>query len=153
MMFGHPPPAPGSLRTRLIQRLAYLDRLLEVGLDEFLSKKDPAAWLAARARIQEYIAFVEGLVRGTPSGTPTYTDQVLMDVPVCVIEQETGTSEWFVVVGPDQVNPGEGLISLLSPLGSALLLRRVGDTFELNAPGGCYHYRVGTIGSEPPKAS
>jgi transcription elongation factor GreA len=49
------------------------------------------------------------------------------------------------VVGATEANPGQGKISLESPLGQALLGRTIGESFDLETPGGNNHYTVEVI--------
>jgi len=42
----------------------------------------------------------------------------------------------YVIVGPDEANPSEGKISFQSPLGKALMKRKVGDTVTVQRPVG-----------------
>jgi transcription elongation factor GreA len=50
--------------------------------------------------------------------------------------------ETFHIVGPAEVNPGEGRISNKSPLGQALLGSRVGDLVKVNTPAGLSTFTV-----------
>lgn len=42
----------------------------------------------------------------------------------------------YLIVGPDEANPSEGRISFHSPLGTALMKRKVGDTITVTRPAG-----------------
>ena len=42
----------------------------------------------------------------------------------------------YLIVGPDEANPSEGRISFHSPLGKALMKRKVGDTITVTRPAG-----------------
>lgn len=42
----------------------------------------------------------------------------------------------YVIVGPDEANPSEGRISFQSPLGKALMKRKVGDVVTVLRPAG-----------------
>ncbi|MEO8906185.1 MAG: transcription elongation factor GreB [Polyangiaceae bacterium] len=42
----------------------------------------------------------------------------------------------YLIVGPDEANPNEGRISFHSPLGKALMKRKVGDTITVTRPAG-----------------
>jgi transcription elongation factor GreB len=42
----------------------------------------------------------------------------------------------YLIVGPDEANPAEGRISFQSPLGKALMKRKVGDTVTVTRPAG-----------------
>jgi transcription elongation factor GreA len=46
------------------------------------------------------------------------------------------------VVGAAEANAGEGRISSVSPVGAALMGRRVGDAVAIVTPGGEIRYRV-----------
>ncbi|MFN4180788.1 MAG: transcription elongation factor GreA [Armatimonadota bacterium] len=57
----------------------------------------------------------------------------------------TGRQVTYRIVGPFEANPLEGKISYQSPLGEALLDKRVGDIVEVRAPAGVTKYRVEKI--------
>ena len=42
----------------------------------------------------------------------------------------------YLIVGPDEASPGEGRISFQSPLGKALMKRKVGDVVTVTRPAG-----------------
>ncbi len=50
---------------------------------------------------------------------------------VIVVEDDKRVRRTYTLVGPDEVDASRGLISELSPLGEALVGRRVGDVVEL----------------------
>jgi transcription elongation factor GreA len=52
-----------------------------------------------------------------------------------VVRDEFGEST-YQIVGPTEGNMARGLMSIASPLGSALLDRRAGDTVTFQTPGG-----------------
>jgi transcription elongation factor GreA len=52
-----------------------------------------------------------------------------------VVRDEYGESS-YQIVGPTEGNMARGLMSIASPLGSALLDRRAGDTVTFKTPGG-----------------
>lgn len=60
---------------------------------------------------------------------------------VTVTETE-GQQETYHIVGSAEADPAKGLISNESPLGRALLGRKVGETTEVNAPAGVLTFRV-----------
>jgi transcription elongation factor GreA len=53
-----------------------------------------------------------------------------------VVKPEDGNKEHYTIVGSAEANPGEGKISNESPMGKALLNRKVGDVIEFEAPAG-----------------
>lgn len=48
----------------------------------------------------------------------------------------------YQLVGPSEVDPLEGRISYLSPVGASLLAKRAGDTVDVETPAGSESYRV-----------
>jgi transcription elongation factor GreA len=64
---------------------------------------------------------------------------------VTVKEGGSGKPEVYMLVGAAEANPKDGRISNESPLGRALLGRRVGDDVKVNAPAGTLSFRVVAI--------
>jgi transcription elongation factor GreA len=62
-------------------------------------------------------------------------DVVQLGSRVTVIDEE-GITETWVIVSPEEANAMQGRISVESPVGSALLGKRPGDTVVVHAPGG-----------------
>ena len=50
-----------------------------------------------------------------------------------------------MIVGPTEVDPSNGRVSDVSPVGKALLGARVGETVEVQAPAGLLKLRVKAI--------
>jgi transcription elongation factor GreA len=59
-----------------------------------------------------------------------------------VIKEGNRKPETYRIVGVAEANPKEGLISNESPLGKALLKKRVGDSVEVEAPDGALRFKV-----------
>jgi len=55
---------------------------------------------------------------------------------------EDGQRETYHIVGSAEADPTKGLISNESPLGHALMGRRVGETAEVNAPAGVLIFKI-----------
>ena len=51
------------------------------------------------------------------------------------VEDENGKKSRYLIVGPDEASPSDGRISFQSPLGRALMKRKVGDVVTRHAPG------------------
>jgi transcription elongation factor GreA len=64
---------------------------------------------------------------------------------VTVKEAGGGKPEVYQLVGAAEANPKDGRISNESPLGRALLGRKVGDDVKVNAPSGTISFRVVAI--------
>ena len=51
----------------------------------------------------------------------------------------------YTIVSPHEANLREGKISIKSPIGQALLNKKVGDTAEVHVPAGILRLRVESI--------
>jgi transcription elongation factor GreA len=70
---------------------------------------------------------------------------VRLGARVTVVEQGFSDREVFQIVGKAEANPAQGRISNESPLGQALIGRRIGETVSIAAPGGVTIFRVVAI--------
>jgi transcription elongation factor GreA len=52
------------------------------------------------------------------------------------VTDESGEEDTWTIVGPQEANSRLGKISNVSPVGAALMGKRVGDSVSVNAPGG-----------------
>jgi len=64
---------------------------------------------------------------------------------VTIVESGTDFEEHYLIVGPAEADPAGGRISNHSPLGQALLGHRVGDSIEVNSPGGLIAFEIRSI--------
>lgn len=74
------------------------------------------------------------------------SDTVSIGSQVTVIEDGFDEEETFRIVGSAEANPGRGFISNESPIGKALLGRRVGDNVSVKTPGGVLTFEIRNIG-------
>lgn len=61
------------------------------------------------------------------------------------IAEENGAPERYQIVGPAEAAPREGRISHESPLGKALMGRRVGEKVEVKTPSGTLYFEILSI--------
>ena len=61
------------------------------------------------------------------------------------IKEQGGKPEKYMLVGAAEASPNDGRISNESPLGRALLGRKVGEDVKVNAPSGTLMFRVVAI--------
>jgi transcription elongation factor GreB len=52
------------------------------------------------------------------------------------VEDENGKKSRYLILGPDEASPAQGSISFQSPLGKALMKRKVGDVVSVQRPAG-----------------
>lgn len=61
---------------------------------------------------------------------------------VTLLDEQAKDRIMYVLVGPDEADPAKGKLSIASPLGKALLGKRVGDAFMLELPRARVPYKV-----------
>ncbi len=64
---------------------------------------------------------------------------------VTVVEQGDDLKEVYMIVGKAEADPAKGKISNESPLGAALLGKKLGDTVKLQTPGGATAFKIGKV--------
>jgi regulator of nucleoside diphosphate kinase len=77
------------------------------------------------------------------------TDLVTMDSEVVYEDTTTGTNRRVRIVYPQDANAEQGKVSVLAPLGSALLGLSVGQTIEWQMPNGKRLLRVISVPYQP----
>ncbi len=77
---------------------------------------------------------------------------VTMNSKVCLEDVDTGEEGVYTVVFPEEANAGQGKISILAPIGTAMLGYEVGDIFEWDVPAGKRRWRVKQILYQPEAA-
>lgn len=76
-------------------------------------------------------------------------DVITMNTQAALVDVETGEEEVYTLVYPEDADPIAGKISILAPIGTAMLGYRVGDAFEWDTPGGVRKMRVSKILYQP----
>jgi|SRR5690348_9501704 regulator of nucleoside diphosphate kinase len=79
-------------------------------------------------------------------------DVVTMNSRVRLTDVETNKEEEYTVVFPSQANLEQRKLSVLAPIGTAILGYRVGDMVEWKVPGGIRRLRIEEILYQPEAA-
>lgn len=74
---------------------------------------------------------------------------VMMNSKVRFIDLDTGEEMIYTLVFPEEANIDQNRISVLAPIGTALLGYRVGDTLEWQVPAGLRRLKVTEILYQP----
>lgn len=108
----------------------------------------------SRSESEEYLrALAEELDRATVVASEDVpADTITMNSTVRVAVERSRKHQTWTIVYPHHANMDEGRISVLAPLGTALLGYREGDTLEWNVPAGRRRYRVIKIVHQPEAA-
>lgn len=106
-----------------------------------------AEWEAAKARqeiVRARITQIESRIRelslytfsSIPEGVAAYGSRVTVE------DTDEGEESVYRLVFPEEVDAAHGEISMSSPLGRALMNRKVGDEVEVVTPKGKRHYQI-----------
>jgi regulator of nucleoside diphosphate kinase len=76
-------------------------------------------------------------------------DVITMNSKVCLIDLDTGEEMTCTLVFPDDADIDQNKISVLAPIGTAMLGYSVGDTFEWQVPAGLTRFKVKEILYQP----
>jgi transcription elongation factor GreA len=69
-------------------------------------------------------------------------DRVIFGKTVLLYDLNTEKEVSYQLLGPYESEPEKGRISVLSPLGQALIGREAGDEIKVNTPGGIQEYEI-----------
>lgn len=72
----------------------------------------------------------------------TARDRVVFGLTVTVEDIDSGDIKKYKLVGEDESEPEDGFISVTSPVGSALIGKRVDDEIQVRVPGGIKEFLV-----------
>lgn len=76
-------------------------------------------------------------------------DVITMNSKVALLDLDTQEEEIYTLVYPENANSTEGKVSVLAPIGTAMLGYRVGDVFEWEVPAGKRRLKVDRIIYQP----
>jgi regulator of nucleoside diphosphate kinase len=79
-------------------------------------------------------------------------DVITMNSKVALMDLDTQEEEIYTLVYPENANTTEGKVSVLAPIGTAMLGYRVNDVFEWEVPAGRRHLKVDKILYQPEAA-
>jgi transcription elongation factor GreA len=139
-----PMTRPGFERLRdELDRLKHVDRhviikaIAEARAHGDLSEN--AEYHAAREKqsfIEGRIAELEGKVGAAEVIEPPTSGDRVTFASTVLLEDENGKEIRYQIVGSDEADPKQGLISIMSPLARTLISKKVGDTVVATLPGG-----------------
>lgn len=144
-------------KTGFDKLLGELDNLKKIELPAIIERvaearshgdlKENAEYHAAREKqgqIQDKIHYLETQITNAQIiETEGNSDEIRFGSKVvcCEIDDEDEKEE-YVIVGADEANPSNGMISVTSPMGQAFLGKKAGDIVEIIAPAGKYKLKI-----------
>lgn len=89
------------------------------------------------AEVEDLLARAEVIDVSKMSG-----DTVKFGARVKLVDEDTDEEKTYQIVGDQEADVKEGRISVSSPISRALIGKSVGDSIEVNAPGGSKAYEI-----------
>lgn len=121
----------------LKRRMMELSEAGDVSDDsDFEATKEELIQLEARIRDIEMVLEEAEIVEHSDGG-----EMIEFGSTVTIVD-DTGEEATLTIVGPQEANAQQGRISNVSPIGSALMGKRVGDKVSVHAPGGEFVYEI-----------
>ncbi len=102
---------------------------------EYTAAKEELAFVEGRVREIEEILDNANIVENNQAG-----DQVQVGSSVTV--EVNGNTESFQIVGEFEADPMNKKLSQNSPIGQALISRKIGEIVEVNIPAGKIQYKI-----------
>jgi transcription elongation factor GreA len=106
---------------------------------EYDAAKDKQGFIEGR------ILEIEGKLAAAQVIDPSGLDaggRVVFGATVDLEDEATGMGVTYQIVGDDEADLKQGLISISSPIARALIGKEAGDVAEVQAPGGIKHYEI-----------
>lgn len=72
-------------------------------------------------------------------------DTVKFGATVELVDEDTEEKKTYQIVGDQEADVKLGRISISSPIARALIGKKIGDTIEVNAPGGARGYEIANV--------
>jgi len=133
-------------RLKSVERPAVIAAIAEARSHGDLSEN--ADYDAAKERqgfIEGRIAEIENKLAGAQVIDPSTVDgdgRVVFGATVEIEDVEAGTRRTWRIVGDDEADVRENMVSVNSPLARALIGKEEGDSVEVQAPGGVRTYEI-----------
>ena len=108
---------------------------------EYHAAKERQGWIEGQiAEIEDKISRAQVIDVSKLSG-----DQVKFGATVTVVDEDTEEKSRYQIVGEHEADVKAGRISVASPIARALISKAVGDTVEVNTPGGVKAYEIAKV--------
>jgi transcription elongation factor GreB len=112
-------------------------------------RSENAEYIYGKKRLREIDRRVRFLTKRLEAAVVVRPEELGGDVirfgaTVCVRDEE-GNEKTYALVGPDESDPSNGKLSFQSPLGQALMKRKVGDVVTVKRPAGEIELEIVTL--------
>ncbi|MFY9514186.1 MAG: transcription elongation factor GreA [Rubrivivax sp.] len=133
-------------RLKTVERHAVIQAIAEARAQGDLSEN--AEYEAAKDKqgfIEGRIQELEGKLAAAQVIDPASLDaggKIVFGSTVDLQDEDSGAEVTYQIVGDDEADLKQGLISISSPIARALIGKEAGDVAEVQAPGGLKHWEI-----------
>jgi transcription elongation factor GreB len=103
-------------------------------------RSENAEYIYGKKRLREIDRRVQFITKRLDSAVVVRPEELGGDVvrfgAVVEVRDEDGQEKTYTLVGPDEADPAKGKLNFQSPLGQALMKRKVGDVVVVKRPAG-----------------
>jgi transcription elongation factor GreB len=103
-------------------------------------RSENAEYIYGKKRLREIDRRIRFLTKRLDGAVVVRNEETRKDVvffgATVEVEDEDGKRSRYTLVGPDEADPGRGKLSFQSPVGRALMKRKVGDVVTVLRPAG-----------------
>jgi transcription elongation factor GreA len=108
---------------------------------EYHAAKEQQGWTEARvAELEDKISRAEVIDISKLGG-----NTVMFGAKVTLIDEETDEQASYQIVGEFEADVKKGKISVSSPIARAIIGKKMGDSVEVNTPGGGKSYEIAKV--------
>ena len=133
-------------RLKTVERHAVIQAIAEARAQGDLSEN--AEYEAAKDKqgfIEGRILEIDGKLAAAQIIDPADVDaggRIVFGSTVVLEEEESGQEVTYQIVGDDEADIKQNLVSISSPIARALIGKEAGDTADVHAPGGAKRYEI-----------
>jgi transcription elongation factor GreA len=97
------------------------------------------------SRIRDIETTLSSVVIVGAAAAPASNARIGVGSSVVLRNLKSGAEVRYLLVSPSEVNPADGKISIVSPVGKALMERSAGEEVEVKAPAGTIRFRIESV--------
>ncbi len=127
-------------RKEVAEQLEYAKRLgdLSENAEYHQAREDQAI-------VEDRIGHLEDLIKNAKIASAGGSDLIIVGSTVSLTKGGENKSFVYTIVGSEEADMSHGKVSNMSPLGSALLGHKAGDSIKVTTPKGIVTYKIETI--------
>lgn len=135
-------PAYENLIAHLVDMEERRLQLINLYFQDYNKQRDEFEQL-----MDNYISQLDNAVKNTKcsENSDNYFPFVCLNSEIEIEDIEESETYSYRIIVPESIHSGDNCITMLSPMGRALLCKNEGEVVSVNTPSGVYRYRIKSI--------